>query len=991
MAAQFAQSLVFDHVGVSSTSPFIGRRRELSLIWNQFEAAKGGRARVGLLVGELGIGKTRLLEELAAWAVQDGATVLRGGASESEGMPPYLPFLEALGQYIRVTSPDQLREQVAVAPQILASLLPELAVRLDGELPVAYPLPPEQTRLRLYEAVGTFLERMSAPHGLVLMLDDLHWADTASLDLLCYIARHHAKARLLVLGSYREGEINRNPALERTVTELIRRRVLTTVAVNPLSAEEIEALAAGYLGGPISPLVSQLLHAQSEGNPFFAEELIRGWLEVDALVQENNQWVAVGSLEHSLPSSIVGALRQRFTRLSSNIINHLRIAAIIGRAFDLSLLAAVEGQEIEAVEECLLEAVGAGLVRTDQKGVFTFTHDKIRACLYAEVSSSRRRRLHEDIGRVLEARYGQQSPKSTYLLAELAYHFARSGDRTRGATYSCLAAEQASQSSALDETLAHYRMALELLDPDDERYGTLLLSLGKAALMAGAQGEAVLAYEGSLTRLAEQSEQGMTARAAHGLGLAHWRQGALQAARAALEHALELLENAPGAETVLVLVDLSTLLTVHIGQQAEGAAYAQQALEMARQLGDKSLEAAANRAVAGRFFLSGYEIALALQSLKRALVLAEESDDPFEAAKCCFYLAGAYYWKAEIRHSYQVSMRGVAFIERSHQPYQLRITYSWLALLLASQGKWLEAEQAIERVQSMSPPLPSAFLRQIRGFLAYQREDYAAAEREFQAALVNQQTGSIGLIFYAGLLGMTQAASGKREEASASMVELEALLAELPPGTLPIVPTMICLALIAIALGDGERAAHLYPRLQAFSGQHYWFLVDRVLGEIATFCGDWDMAMVHLSAAEEKSQSEGLRPELARTLLAQATCELARGGQGNNRQATNLLKRALTLFEELNMTDAAGRIHNQLRTFSRQPHRSPPQSLPADLTAGEARVLQLVVEGKSNRQIAQELGLSEKTVANHLTHVFNKTNSENRAAAAAFAIRHRLA
>jgi DNA-binding CsgD family transcriptional regulator len=291
----------------------------------------------------------------------------------------------------------------------------------------------------------------------------------------------------------------------------------------------------------------------------------------------------------------------------------------------------------------------------------------------------------------------------------------------------------------------------------------------------------------------------------------------------------------------------------------------------------------------------------------------------------------------------------------------------------------------------MSNPLPSAFLRQIRGFLAYQREDYAAAEREFQAALVNQQTGSIGLMFYAGLLGMAQAASGKREEASASMVELEALLAELPPGTLPIVPTMICLALIAIALGDWERAANLYPRLQAFSGQHYWFLVDRVLGEIATLCGDWDMAMVHLSAAEEKSQSEGLRPELARTLLAQATCELARGGQENITHATNLLKRALTLFEELKMTDAAGRIHDQLRTFSRQPHRSPPQSLPAGLTAGEAKVLQLVVEGKSNRQIAQELGLSEKTVANHLTHVFNKTNSENRAAAAAFAIRHRLA
>jgi DNA-binding CsgD family transcriptional regulator len=291
----------------------------------------------------------------------------------------------------------------------------------------------------------------------------------------------------------------------------------------------------------------------------------------------------------------------------------------------------------------------------------------------------------------------------------------------------------------------------------------------------------------------------------------------------------------------------------------------------------------------------------------------------------------------------------------------------------------------------MATPLPSAFLRQIRGFLAYQQEEYAAAEREFEAALGKQQTGSIGLIFYAGLLGLAQAARGKREAATASMVELEALLAALPAGTLPIVPTMICLGLIAIALGDEERAAHLYPRLQAFSGQHYWFLVDRILGELATLGGEWDRARVHLAAAEETSQSEGLRPELARTLLAQATCEVARGGQENSTQVTTLLKRALSLFEELNMTEAAGRIRNQLHSFSRPPHRSPAQALPAGLTASEARVLQLVVEGKSNHQIAQELGLSEKTVANHLTHVFNKTNSENRAAAAAFAIRHRLA
>jgi predicted ATPase len=404
MAAQHTQTLVLDRTA-SSTAQFVGRQAELAFIWNQYEAAKGGRTRVVLLVGELGIGKTRLLDEVAARAVSDGATVLRGGASESEGMPPYLPFLEALGKHSRLTPIDQLREQVGATPQVLASILPELALRLGGQ-PGFYALPPEQARLRLYEAVGSFLEAISAAQVVVLTVDDLHWADSASLDLLRYITRHHAHARLLVLGTYREGEIDRNPALEGAVNEFVRQRGLTKIAVEPLTLEEIEALAVSYLAAPVSPATSQLLHAQSEGNPFFAEELIRGWIELGVLVQQNTQWVAVTSpLLQRLPSSIVGALRQRFSRLSQNIIDHLRIAAIIGRTFDLSLLAAVEDQEVEAVEERMLEAVRAGLVRTDQEGVFTFSHDKIRECLYTEVSSSRRRHLHETIGRILEERY----------------------------------------------------------------------------------------------------------------------------------------------------------------------------------------------------------------------------------------------------------------------------------------------------------------------------------------------------------------------------------------------------------------------------------------------------------------------------------------------------------------------------------------------------------------------------------------------------------
>ncbi len=993
MTTQYARRLAADHTA-PSVPQFVGRQSELTLIWNQYKAARGGYAGVVLLAGELGIGKTRILDEVAARAAQDGAIVLRGGASESEGMPPYLPFLEALGQHIRVIPLDQLRKQVALAPHLLASILPELADHL-GELPAPYPLAPEQLRLRLYEAVGTFLEKISAPSMLVLLLDDLHWADSASLDLLCYIMRHHPKAKLLVLSAYRESEIDRNPALDRAMTELAHQRVLTRVAVEPLSFREIEALAMSHLGGSFSPTISRLLYTQSEGNPFFAEELIRVWIEAGALVKENKHWVTVGPLEHTLPQSIVGALRQRFTRLSPGIIDQLRIAAIIGRTFDLTLLSAVEGQEIEAVEERLLEAAHAGLIRADQRGVFTFSHDKIRESLYTEVSTSRRRRLHETIGRVLEARYKQQSTKSTGQLAELAFHFTHSSDRIRGVTYSQQAAEQALQSAAFKEAVAYYRIALELLDSDDERRSNLLLGLGEATLLAGEESEAAEAYGEVLTSLLHSGEREAAARAAHGLGLARWRQQALQEARAALEQALELLGNDLNAQVARVLVDLATLLTIYMGRQAEGTIYAQQALEMAHRLEDNGLVAAASRAVAAKLYVSGDDIPSALQTLERALALASAREDLPEAAECCLHIANRYYWMAEIGRSCEMSLRRIELIERCRQPYLLRDAYAWLALLLSSQGAWAEAERAIERAQpimeSLPDPVPLTFLQQIRGFLAYQREDYGTAEREFQAAMVNQRGGPLRFMFYTGPLGLAQAAIGKREEAYAHMTELEVLLAELPPGTLPTAPIMTCIALIAVALGDRARAVNFYSGLQDFRGQHYWFLVDRVLGEVATLCGDWEMAMMHLAEAEATAQREGLRPELARVLLAKANSEVARGSPGSMTRATTYLKHALALFEKLNMTGAVGRIRSQLRVLSHRPDGFASQALPADLTRSEARVLQLVTEGKSNRQIAQELGISEKTVANHLSHIFNKTTSENRAAAAAFAIRHGLA
>jgi predicted ATPase len=243
----------------------------------------------------------------------------------------------------------------------------------------------------------------------VLIFDDLQWADAASLDLLQYLVRQWPGRRLFIQGAYREGEAAQNPAFGRAVAELNRPRVLSVTTVGRLTAGETAALAAAHVGAPLDPATAPLLFAYSEGNPFFAEELLRGWLKSGALVRgAGDQPAEVFRLgaqgEPALPSTILGAVCRQLERLPPEVVDLLRTAAIIWRTLDLALLAEVMGQDAERVEEHLRAAVQARLVGALADGAFAFSHDKIRECLYEEVTTVRRQRVHGFIGRALETR-----------------------------------------------------------------------------------------------------------------------------------------------------------------------------------------------------------------------------------------------------------------------------------------------------------------------------------------------------------------------------------------------------------------------------------------------------------------------------------------------------------------------------------------------------------------------------------------------------------
>jgi ATP/maltotriose-dependent transcriptional regulator MalT len=985
------------HIG---SAPLIGRSQQLAILAEQLAAA--GRAEesrrpvVVLLSGAPGIGKTRLLEEFPPRELAAGATVLRGGASQAVGMPPYLPFLHALGDYMRAAPVERLRAEVGPHAASLATLFPELPARL-GPLPSPHPLGPEQERFRLYEAVTAFLAELAASGPLALLFDDLQWADAASCELLVHVASRLRPAALLIAGAYRDGEAAANPALVRALAELNRQRLLLTLPLQPLAAEESHALATSLLRGAIAPDATALLHQHAEGNPFFLEELLRALSEDGTLAWQVGCWELARPPASFLPPQAVEAVRARLARLAPAVVELLQVAALVGRTFDLGLLSLVVQLEVEQAELLLLTATRAQVLRPEADGAYAFTHDLLRETLAAELGNARRRRLHQAIGEALEAQGDAESPRH---LARLAFHFNAAGELSRSVTYALAAGEQALLASAAVEALAHYRVALRLLDPDRElpQRTEALMGLGQAATLVGDYSEAAVAYQEAQEIRLRSGDPAAAARAWHLLGQVRWRQEAVADARAAFERALALLgpEDSPqAAETLLQLADLHA---TSLGRNSEGDAYAERALAMVGRLDNRRLEATAY-CVVGNLKGRSNDLVAGQAFLERALALAQQLDDPALAAEACAYLANLCAWSGDLDRSREVSLLRAELAQRTQDLYHLRHVYAWIGVLNTIQGRWTEAEQQFARqaqiVEGLQSPEPRASLLAFRGVFHYLQGCFGEAEHAFrQVVELLEPTGSATLVWYLGWRGLVLAELGQRDEALSCCTQLHALATSLDERARARGLAFAHLAVGYARLGEKERAASCYPQLLPFQGQCAPILIDRALGIAAQAAGDSAAARRHLEDAEAMARSAGMRPELALTLVQRGLLGRAghRGGTTQPAAADDWLSAGLRLCATLGMQELGRRLLNpnppQPARRSRRGDGMAPDI--AGLSERELDVLRLVAQGRTNREIAGALVLSEKTVARHLTNIFAKTGVENRAGAAAFALRHGL-
>jgi tetratricopeptide (TPR) repeat protein len=602
----------------------IARGTELAEARELWRRAQEGRGHCLLLSGEPGAGKTRLAREVIVQATLDGAVVLTGACYEYEATTPYLPFVEAFRRWVREQKDaTKLREVVGeYAPQI-AKLAPEIE-ELLGPFPPRHELPAHEERLLFFDAVTHVLASLAKRQSLLFYLDDLHWADSGTLWLLGHLVRQLREERVLIAASYRDTELDRAHPLARALVDWNRERFSTRIVLKRFNAEETHAQIAALLDENISGDFSEAVFRETEGNPFFVEEVMKALIEQGSVRRESGRWKRCELADLVIPQSVKEAIGNRLDRVSPECNDTLRAAAVLGKTFTIDeLMAAANGHSEDKLLDALDEAVGAQLLSAGDEA-FAFTHDKIREVLYEELNPIRRRRLHLRTAEGLE----QHREKAPVAVETLAHHFIHAGEYERGLKYAKQAAAEAERIFAYDEAMGAYGRALECAESLGLKSEQLTIeeAIGNAALASGDSLRATAHFDRALALATDPRERArIQCQAASSLvtngdqrGLDYVHEALrvldpevdpLETANAlAIEgrfyhlagqhhEAIELLERAvalaaPAVDKEITVFGVASLSTMygflagahqHLGRFADGNVWAQRAVEFGKE------------------------------------------------------------------------------------------------------------------------------------------------------------------------------------------------------------------------------------------------------------------------------------------------------------------------------------------------------------------------------------------------------------------------
>jgi DNA-binding CsgD family transcriptional regulator/tetratricopeptide (TPR) repeat protein len=895
-----------------------------------------------------------------------------------------------------------VRQTLAQEAAPIAEIVPEIADRIDDHSAMAPNSDPLQTRFRLFQAISIFWKRAASQRPLLLILDNLHWADASSLRLLEFFAPDLASIPMLVLFTYRDIELSRQHPLSITLGELSRCREFRRLRLTGLSRGETAQMMKLAVGSTIPSALLEKVHSQTEGNPLFVTEVTRMLLQEKLLCQQpdgNMELVSGGGLQR-IPEGIKEVFGRRLNRLSDVTNQVLTWASVIGRAFDARLLAHIvdelgEDDLATAMDEAIQARIIEPLLEPAR---YQFGHALLRETLYDEISPLRRSRLHLKVGRALEAMCGSDTKRN---LPSLAYHFWAAlpgGNVEQAVAYSLRAAEQSANLLAHEESARYYGLALQGMEAGD-RFDAAsrcnaLNSLGEAHVRGAEYLPAREIFEQAARLAIELHNPYELARAAFGFETASWCPGLSGVAAARLlREAIDLL--GPGEQKLMaqLLSALARALTFS-GEEAQALRVHEQAVAMARTAGDPATLAEALLATlsarwqgehfAHRTTNCDEALELAMQSGQKLLINTASGWRMFDD----FELGDIDSWRKRSRIL-------ECEADELRDPFNQYIASSSRTMHALFEGRFAEAEALAQRTLAMGDRMPGLDASGVYGVQMFtlRREqgrlgEVAALVQHFVQTTGGSKTWRPGLaLIYAELDLLDNA-----------LVEFNALAVD-DFGSLAHdgiwVASITYLAIVCNRLGDFDRAKVLYQLLLPHEGRNLlvgtsiacFGSADLFLGMLCTTMCQWSDAERHFQVALSFNQRQNSRPAVVHTCYQRALMLTVRDEAGDSAKVQEMLDFAQREAIAIGMQSMSNRLEN---FRNRLATNSGPLCFPAGLSKREVQVLRLVAMGRKNRDIASDLFVSSNTVANHIQSILRKTNSTNRTEAAAFATKNGL-
>ncbi|MGY1679224.1 ATP-binding protein [Geodermatophilus sp. SYSU D01176] len=956
----------------------VGRRHELAVLVDCLDLAVAGRGRLVLCRGEPGIGKTRLAEELSALAAARDVAVAWGPAAEATGAPPYWPWrqvLRALGE------PVDLRAVAAAhgLEEDLGSLAPDVFPHPRDRTEVP---PSDVARFRSFDAVTRLLREVTRARPVLVVLDDLHRADPASLLLLQHVARTMAGSRLLVLVTHRDTE-----PVAPLVGELHREPVTEVLELRGLAVPDVGAQLTALLGERPGDGEVRRVHARTGGNPFFVREVAR--VLGDPRIR---------SADEPVPEGVRAAIAARLGRLSADAARALRAASVVGREFAVPAVARVLDVPVLTCLAGLDEAAAAGLVEgAAVPGRYRFAHDLVRDAVEADLGTADRVRLHR---RAAEAIETAGDGTADGRLADLARHWAVAavaGERARAAGWIRRAAEEAGHRLAYEEAARLFRLAVTVGagDLDDALRCRLLIDAGTALRLAGDLADRLTVTRRAAALARRLGRADLLAQAAVVLEGGLPDVASEVTLRRWCEEALATMDPRPSALRARVLATLSDAC-MYLGDVDAARAAGGQALDVAEASDDPSARAAALRA--RQLAATGPDgLDERADLAERMAALGRETRDPRTSM-------WAHLWRIDVafQRGDLVAVQGelgplARCAQEERSPVARWHVLQCRAVLAQAQARFADARRLADEALAALPRSAtghgSAVINRTAVLSAIALHTGDGVDLTALRPPGRPEVGGGELDFptedvvFSAAAARLLVAAGRLSDAAAVHRRLGP-----PAGWRPIPhTTTVCYAFgieTAIALGLRDDVAVLRARMAPFRGQHvvsgagaiaYDGPVELYLGIAAGSLGQLDEAAGDLEAAVRACVADGAAGFAVQSAYELAAVLARRGRPGDVPRARKLAADATERATTLGMRPWADRAGDLVRRLD--------GGRPDPLTAREREVAALVAEGLTNRQIAARLHLSERTAQNHVQHILTKLDLANRSQLAVRTVR----